>query len=369
MKVLYISHYDSLYGANRSLVALVSSLLRSKDVDCRVVVQKEGELSSFLKARDIPYYVIPFRNEVGHSRDLFKGLIYLLFNIFLCLRHYRKLHAEKFDLIHTNSSISFFGCYLSFLLKVNHIYHLREFLDKDYQLCYLLGTKFSNFLIGKAKKVISISKSVQESRWPKSQVIYNGIIEDTVLPERQDTQKASFIASVVGHINPGKNQLEAIKAVQVLNQQYDVKLNLVGSGDEAYLKRLRDFVEHNNLTKNVIFIGYQKDVKQYYIQSDLLFMCSLNEGLGRVTIEAMAYGTIVLGFNNAGTAEIIEDGYNGFLYNSTEELITKTERCLQEVELRRKIRSNALSDAMGRFSIESYSQEMLSVYRDIVYAC
>jgi glycosyltransferase involved in cell wall biosynthesis len=43
-------------------------------------------------------------------------------------------------------------------------------------------------------------------------------------------------------------------------------------------------------------------------------MCSKNEALGRVTIEAMSRGTPVIGFDNAGTSEIIKHAYNGFLY-------------------------------------------------------
>ncbi|MHC8947793.1 glycosyltransferase family 4 protein [Sphingobacterium hungaricum] len=368
MKVLYISHYDSLYGANRSLVSLVSSLHSLDKVDCRIIVQKEGELSSFLKVKGIPYYVIPFRNEVGYKQNRAKGLLYFIFNILLCLVHFRKLKSEKFDLIHTNSSISFFGCYLSFFLQTKHVYHLREFLDQDYNLFYLSGKKFSDYMIGQAQKVIAISRSVQQKRWPKSTVIYNGIIEETNLPRRTDNIKTNFVASVIGHINPGKNQLEAVKSILVLNEKYNVKLNIVGSGDDSYLQSIKDFVIKHNIVDKVSFIGYQKDVKPYYLQSDFLFMCSLNEGLGRVTIEGMAYGAIVLGFNNAGTAEIITDGCNGFLYNTTDELISKTQICIEDVELRQKIRESALKDAVDRFSVESYSKEILSIYKDIVYA-
>ncbi len=367
MKVLFISHYDSLYGANKSLVSLVDQLRKDETTFCHIIIQKEGEISAFLKSKNIPFSIIPFRNEVGHKVNYIKGLIYLLYNFYLCFRNYRLLNSQNFDLIHTNSSISFFGCYLSYLLKIPHVFHIREFLSLDYKLYYLLGNQYSNYWIRKSAEVISISKAIQSFRYKSSKVIYNGIIDENEQIYREIKDGDLITASIIGHINPGKNQLEAIKLIEKLGINFNIKLNIVGSGDEDYKLFLENYVKEKELGDSINFLGYQNDVKPFFLVSDLVLMCSLNEGLGRVTVEAMSYGAIVLGFNNGGTSEIIKDGYNGFLYNNFEELVSKTENCLSNQDLFNKIRANAMKNAKENFSIQSYSSKIMQVYKDILY--
>ena len=73
--------------------------------------------------------------------------------------------------------------------------------------------------------------------------------------------------------------------------------------------------------------GYCKQIKDKMIESDILLMNSRSEGFGRVTVEGMLGGLLVIGRNSAGTAEIIQDGRTGLLFNTDEEL----EQLLQKV--------------------------------------
>lgn len=49
-------------------------------------------------------------------------------------------------------------------------------------------------------------------------------------------------------------------------------------------------------------------------------MTSVNEGLGRVTIEAMFYGCLVVARHTGGTLEFLKNGYNGLYFDNDEQL-------------------------------------------------
>ena len=59
----------------------------------------------------------------------------------------------------------------------------------------------------------------------------------------------------------------------------------------------------------------QEDMSEFYNDIDVLVLPSLNEAFGLVVPEAMSYGHFCLVSSTAGSAEIIENGKNGFVFN------------------------------------------------------
>jgi L-malate glycosyltransferase len=47
-----------------------------------------------------------------------------------------------------------------------------------------------------------------------------------------------------------------------------------------------------------------------------LLICSCSEGFGRVSLEALKLGVLVIAANTGGTPEIVINGMNGLLYES-----------------------------------------------------
>ena len=70
---------------------------------------------------------------------------------------------------------------------------------------------------------------------------------------------------------------------------------------------------------------------------------SPNEGMGRVTIESMAYSTPVIGYGGAATTELIADGYSGLLYKNDEFNLAETiERLIGDKMLYKNIKNEWL---------------------------
>ena len=99
-------------------------------------------------------------------------------------------------------------------------------------------------------------------------------------------------ALFVGRLVPEKN-IETL--IEAFNAMPDLKLALVGAPTytESYALGLKQMVSSN---RNIIFLGELRgaDLAAVYSLASFLIHPSLNEGLGLVVIEAMAYGLPVI---------------------------------------------------------------------------
>ena len=65
------------------------------------------------------------------------------------------------------------------------------------------------------------------------------------------------------------------------------------------------------------------------------------EHFGITTVEAMAAGAVPIVFNGGGQKEIITEGKNGYFWNTTAELIKRTQKVISDKKLYESISSNA----------------------------
>lgn len=86
------------------------------------------------------------------------------------------------------------------------------------------------------------------------------------------------------------------------------------------------------------------------------------EHFGITTVEAMASGCICVVINKGGQPEIIENGLNGFLFNSWEELRKITEDICSGLVDVKKISGNAMIKA-GNFSSANFKEKLLKIIR------
>ncbi len=133
------------------------------------------------------------------------------------------------------------------------------------------------------------------------------------------------------------------------------KLFIYGSGPEE--KYILDFIHHQNLEKNIIFSGFEKDKIKIYSNIDVLIQPSLGEGMSNVILEAMASNTFVIASNISGNKNIIEHKKTGLLFNpySEEDLLKK----LQFYRNNKEIISLALNNAKKVVSKE-YNIELIA---------
>ncbi len=371
MKILFITHNASMYGANRSLLSLVIELKKFGVIPL-IYCPKEGDFTKKLSDEGVEYHIKKFDNWVYYKRyEILKFPIILFKNIVFLLKNHFTFKNNLPDVVYSNSSVVTLGAILNILYNIPHIWHIREFGDRDYGIKYFFGSKGRNFLYNKANGVISISNAIYEHvlkkvKTPKL-IIYNGVVHKAYLENKEVKsidKDATINFAIVGALAPYKNHRDAIiafKSYQKIN--LNSKLLIFGdTSDGKYYDELKSLVKNNKLDQNVIFKGFNPNMEEIYKEVDVLLMCSKNEGMGRVTIEAMANGIPVIGYNGGATPELISEGYNGLLYHQNHaDLCDRMHQLVNSKDLYETISSNAIAEVKSKFTIEAYADNVYNV--------
>lgn len=100
---------------------------------------------------------------------------------------------------------------------------------------------------------------------------------------------------------------------------------------------------------------------------DIALMCSENEALGRVTVEAQYYENLIIGANCGCTPFIIDDGITGYLYdkNISDDLFWKIKDSIDFCEKSRTIIADAKIMARSRFD-KNISKDIMDIYDKIL---
>jgi len=175
----------------------------------------------------------------------------------------------------------------------------------------------------------------------------------------------NFKLLILGVLDETKNQLDAIKATQLLlKEKIDVTLNIVGGKSGSYFQILEEYVKLNNLYSYIRFIDYVPSPQEVICDADTVLVCSKNEGMGRVTLESMAYAVPVVGYDGGGTSELIQNNFNGLLYlGGPRELADKISLLIKDELLYNTVLKNGLSSVSENYTIEVYSNRFLNLLK------
>ncbi|RXJ82958.1 glycosyltransferase [Arcobacter cloacae] len=137
----------------------------------------------------------------------------------------------------------------------------------------------------------------------------------------------------VGRINPGKGQLEAIKACEILfESNIDFNIKFLGDiQDKDYYKQIENYM-HNLPYKNKIeFVGYTSNIKDYLQKSDIFIFPSLGEGMSNAIIESLGFGLIPIIYDDTSSPEFKSLGFH--IHLTKENIIENLKKILLEVAL------------------------------------
>jgi N,N'-diacetylbacillosaminyl-diphospho-undecaprenol alpha-1,3-N-acetylgalactosaminyltransferase len=118
----------------------------------------------------------------------------------------------------------------------------------------------------------------------------------------------------------------------------------------------------------VLLLGSRGDVADLLAASDVLLSVSRMEGMPANLIEAGMSGTPVVGFDIAGTAEVVVDGETGFLvpWGDSDMLKQRLHRLLGDSALRAAMGKAARARCRSMFDIEVIAPRYLQLYEELV---
>lgn len=383
-EILFLSHYGTLYGANRSLLALLSELQAAGRFTPIVAVGNASPLTDQLDRLNVewietplPWWARPlndlaYEGTVGYLRYV-KQTFHRNRNTRYCMNILRdKLKHRPIAIVHTNSLVLDAGFILSKLLGVPHVWHAREFLEDDYQLSIPGGVRTLKKRIRKSARVICISKTIQRflSSPPNAIVIENGVAQRSVFEETfrnriSTSTNGQFRIGMLGKFTESKGQDVAIRLLSsMLDSDMPAKLFLGGDGPTH--TALLNLARKLNVSEHVEFCGVVSNPLTFFSEMDVALMCSHKEGWGRVTAEAMGAGCTVLGRATGATPELIHHNKTGFLWTDEQQLLGQMKSLWEAPETLATTGRRAHATACHRFTNEGYYNAVEGVYDAII---
>jgi glycosyltransferase involved in cell wall biosynthesis len=185
-----------------------------------------------------------------------------------------------------------------------------------------------------------------------------------------EIEAEDFVFVFVGRLVGDKGVNEVVLAFKkIIKQNSKVKLLLVGM-QEKDLDPLDDLTQEEiKANKNILFVGYQDDIRPYLTISKALVFASYREGFPNVVLQAGAMGlpSIVTDIN--GCNEIIIDGKNGIIIpvKNSEAIGKAVLRMIDEKVFFLSLQSNAREMITSRYEQEEIWDCILGEYKHAEY--
>ncbi|MDE6713041.1 MAG: glycosyltransferase family 4 protein [Lachnospiraceae bacterium] len=372
MKILFITHYDNMYGANKALFHLALLLKTKYGEEPVMVVPAEGGMTERLMEAGIQViihpitqwqavYSTPLRFLVKKIRRK-KRLIQEVDSLFqkLCDEDH---FGQKPDVIYSNSSVIGTGAMLAEKLRCRHIWHIREFSWEHFHMKYFYPEKRVCELYEHSECLVTISDALKnnyQQRYPNARIrrIYDGVSGEYPV-KREEPAERPLRFCYIGYLFPMKHQEQILDACERLNREglTEYEVYLVGDGREGYCEKLKKKILKAGLSQ-VKMTGYRMDVHELLDTMDVGLIASEYEGFGLVTVEYMLHGMPVIGRNSGGTPEIIRDQVTGYLYDDTEGLVNAMKRLMQHPEKIKQMGKEGAERARECFSEERNAEEI-----------
>lgn len=245
-----------------------------------------------------------------------------------------------------------------------------KFIDRK---IYLRKVKYA---CKKANKIIAISEQTKNDIVEflkvdngKIEVIYQSISPvhferntDIYLPMRYNLPEKYIL--VVGTIEPRKNQLSVLKAIQ--RAHLNLPVVFVGKQTE-YINELHNFIQQNKLKNQLIFLQDipENDLAGIYQLASLSVYISVFEGFGLPVIESMANGCPVI---TSTLSCLPETAGNAALFCHPEDF-KRLGDLITEILDNKKQREILITKGLDRakyFHPKIYAEKLVSLYSKIL---
>jgi glycosyltransferase involved in cell wall biosynthesis len=297
----------------------------------------------------------------------------------------RIIRRERPDIVHTHTSkagiVGRLAARLAGVPKIIHTAHGHVFyghFGKLASAAFLamekIFARFTDQMValtaGEADDYVKLSVAPQE----KIEIIHSGvdICESASVDFAPAAKRVALglkpegvVIGFVGWLLPIKGPVHLLNAMlRVWQRHPDARLVFVGKGDQE--QALRELADRLSLHGRVKLLGWRDDVNEIMSIFDIFVLPSLNEGMGRVLVEAMAAGKPVVASNVGGIPDLIKNGVNGILVPPGDE------RALAE-GINALIEDQDLADRMGaagkggccQFSLEAMISRIDALYQRV----
>jgi glycosyltransferase involved in cell wall biosynthesis len=303
------------------------------------------------------------------------------------------LRKSKPDIVHTHTSkAGMLGRLAAWMARVpiiihtphGHVFygHFGKSLSRIFlQMEKLLG-RITHHHIALTQEECNDYLRLKVSQASKTTVIHSGVdLQRFSKGAKQRTRKReelgispdSLVIGYVGWLIPIKGATHLVSAMARVAEKYPKSLLiLVGKGDDKGEEeiKLKKQVERAGLADKIRFLGWRSDVDEIMGCFDIFVLPSLNEGMGRVLVEAMAAGLPIVASRVGGIPDLVKDGQNGLLAPPADAIALGNgiAALLEDKKIRKRM------GQVGKKMCRQYSTEAMvtpidNLYRELLEEC
>jgi glycosyltransferase involved in cell wall biosynthesis len=313
MKVLQILPELNAGGVERVVMVLSDYLVANRHQS--VVVSNGGRMVAALEKSGARHLALPV-----HKKSL--G------SLFQVRPLRRLLEQERPDILHLHSRVPGWIAWLAWR-KINP--QTRPRLVSTVHGFYSVNAYSAIMMRG--ERVIAVSECIRdyvEKDFPKTAKVAIRLVRHSIDPVhsargfqpdftwlaqwRKDFPQFTGKQLLVlpGRITRLKGHEDFLKLLAALRQTHP-QIHGVIVGDthpkkRAYLDELKQLVHQLNLTNDVTFVGHRSDLREVLAVSAVTYSLSTSpESFGLTTLEALALGRPVIGYDHGGVGELLRD--------------------------------------------------------------
>lgn len=261
---------------------------------------------------------------------------------------------NKVDLVISNTVNVFQGALAAAFENVKHFWLIHEFPEGEFgyykeKLDFI--DKFSD-------DIFAVTGALTEDleKYFPNRKIYSFAPYTQMDPKEEIKTDSNFHNRIisVGRLTQRKNQLELIKAFQLLNLE-GTELVFLGAWDEDYKQICDDYIAEHHL-KSISFLGHVDDPWSMITDKDLAVFPSSMETFGLVYVESVLNGIPTILSDNAGHRSAFEYmNEQGHMYHLGDlEALTRTiSDTLAQFNKEKREAVQAVPSLKERYSLES----------------
>ena len=378
IKILHIITRLDPGGSSTNTIETVARLVPSRFVVfllCGLTQDPDGRIEASLRSRGIRYrFLNDLRRAISPWHDL---------RAFISL--YCFMRKERFDIVHTHSSkagiLGRWAAWLAGVRRIIHTPHGHVFYGYFGRMPTLVFIWLERFTALITEKIVTLTDrgsaehvAFRIASASKFVTICSGIEVPSTLPSNDEIvairrewhlPAGACVFGTVARLEPVKGITYLVDAMaRAACQQSDIRLVIIGDGDERLM--LEEKCNRLGVRDLVVFLGFRDDAARLIAGMDVFVLPSLNEGMGRVVLEAMALAKPVIATRVGGLPELVRDGENGWLVppGDPEALAAVMRRCASDRVRRGQMGEMARTSVGEKFSIDTMLQCVERLYDD-----
>ena len=228
--------------------------------------------------------------------------------------------------------------------------------------------RFTRLMLSQNRADLETVRELKVVPHERLRFIGNGIDLRQFRPKARGTEPRSEVTILcTARFEPVKNHPMLFAAIRKLKESGKrVRLRLIGTGHlgDEYQRQCGEL----GISDVVEFLGYREDVPELLSQTDIAVLTSIDEGIPRAMLEAMAMRVPCVATNVVGTKETVVDGETGYLVplNDVDALTDRLIRLIDDPGLRERMGERGRLRVESDFDEDKIIDALAGVYGELL---